>query len=98
MTHDELARAYLEYLRQGDDDSFQAYIDVENLVREEPYEAWELILTLVQLAAEDGEALGRIGAGPLEDLLRYQPAPILEWAEAEASQNAAFAIANFGRA
>lgn len=97
MTIDGLAQAYLDHFQQvrvdprrGGEDTFDAWISVDRLVHSDPEEAWKFVLRLVELASTDLEALGYIGAGPLEDLVRFHPALLLDRAESEAGHNSAF--------
>ncbi len=84
---DDLPRRWLEYQRTSREEMFDAWIQVDRAVREDPKEGWRLVLELVRLAAGDPVALGSIGAGPLEDLVRFHPNPFLDIAEAEARRN-----------
>jgi len=84
---DDLPRRWLEYQRTSREEMFDAWIQVDRAVREDPKEGWRLVLELVRLAAGDPDALGSIGAGPLEDLVRFHPNPFLDIAEAEARRN-----------
>src|SRR5437763_475636 len=84
---DTLPRRWLEYQRTSREEMFDAWIQVDRAVREDPKEGWRLVLELVQLAAGDPVALNSIGAGPLEDLVRFHPNPFLDIAQAEARRN-----------
>ena len=84
---DDLPRRWLEYQRTSREEMFDAWIQVDSAVREDPKEGWRLVLELVRLAAGDPVALSSIGAGPLEDLVRFHPNPFLDIAEAEARRN-----------
>jgi len=90
---DDLVRAYIEHAKTQAPDLFDAWIQVYLTVRNDREAAWELVLKLVDAAAGDSAVLGAIGAGPLEDLIRLYPVPILERAEAEATHNPPFAEA-----
>jgi hypothetical protein len=83
---DSIARAYLEYLTNPSDERFDAWVDVDRIVHNDPEQGWQLMLRLVELAANDDEALMSIGAGPLEDLLTFYPFRAEE-AEEEAKRN-----------
>jgi hypothetical protein len=85
---DDLPRRWLEHSR-----TFDAWIQVDRAVREDPEEGWRLVLALVRLATGDIDALAHIGAGPLEDLVRWHPNPYLDMAEQEAQHNPSFAEA-----
>lgn len=79
--------------QHGGEETFDAWMAVDRLVHDEPEKAWNAVLRLVELASTDLEALSRIGAGPLEDLVRFYPTLLLARAESEASHNSAFAKA-----
>lgn len=58
----ELAAAYLA------SDVERYYDDVERLLADEPEEAWAFVDAAIEAAETTGD-LGRVGAGPLEDLM-----------------------------
>jgi hypothetical protein len=60
--------------------------EMMDISRDDPAQAWQLILALVERAADDGD-LSRIAAGPLEDLIRDYGA-FADRIAAEASGNA----------
>src|SRR4051794_21393160 len=57
---------------ESDRHGFWAWEVVKTLVREQPEEAWLMILRLVVLSPDD-RMLGSVAAGPLEDLLALHP-------------------------
>jgi len=63
----EWAAVWLRYHREQRDEDFWAVDAVFLLPQEDPERAWSLILALVEQAGF--EALGHIGAGPLEHLI-----------------------------
>src|SRR5262245_7862582 len=67
-TADELREDDAESDRHG----FWAWEAVNALVRDEPEQAWSMILRLVELSPDD-RILANVAAGPLEDLLVLQP-------------------------
>ena len=100
MDDEDLARAYLEHYRRGlehergvDEETFQGWVDVHQVLRKDPEKAWKIVLKLVELAMDDDGALAYIGAGPLEDLVTWYPNPYLDVAEAEAIHNRPLATA-----
>ena len=74
--------------------TFWAWTTVNDLVHEDPERGWEVILLLV--ARSDDDALGAIGAGPLEDLIRLHHHTFVGRIEAEASRHTAFRAALAG--
>src|SRR5260370_5737784 len=67
LSSGEWAAVWLRYHREQRDEDFWAVDAVFLLPQEDPERAWSLILALVEQA--DFEALGHIGAGPLEHLM-----------------------------
>lgn len=91
---EHLARAYIEYSRTQAPGLSWAWDEVDQIVHGGDAEmAWTVIVTLVEAASGDKNALGFIGAGPLEDALRLHAVPLLDRAEEEARLNPAFAEA-----
>ena len=86
MLSDVPAR-WLAYQKTGNDKLFDAWVKVDRAVRDDAEEGWRLILELVALAAGNSEALSSIGAGPLEDLMRWHRTPYLDLSEGEAARN-----------
>jgi hypothetical protein len=80
-------------LREEDAESerhgFWAWEAVNALVRQEPEEAWAMILRLVALAPDD-RTLANVAAGPLEDLLGLHPYAFVGLVEEEARRDARF--------
>jgi hypothetical protein len=58
------------YLRRGDHRHEEAERELHWMLMEEPDDAWEFIQAAID-AAQTVDDLGYIGAGPIEDLLRY---------------------------
>jgi hypothetical protein len=58
-------------------------------VREQPEEAWVMILRLVELSPDD-RVLANIAAGPLEDLLGLHPYVFIDRIEQLARSDATF--------
>jgi hypothetical protein len=58
------------YLRRGHHRHEEAVREFHWMLMEEPDDAWEFIQAAID-AARTVDDLGRVGAGPLEDLLRY---------------------------
>ncbi len=60
-----------------------------HLTEDEPEVAWDLVLGLVERAPED-EALRRVAAGPLEDLLCHHGFALIDRVEALARSDSRF--------
>jgi len=69
--------------------AYQALLD---LGRSNPQEALTAILALVELAGTP-ELLERVGAGPLEDLLEYHGAAVIDEVESRAQTDSALRAA-----
>ena len=88
---DELVDAYLRYKERKDEDLW-AFEEMDNLVKEKPLEAQEIIIKLITKAPDD-KTLAFIAAGPLEDLLVHHGEKVIDWAEENTRQNNKFAKA-----
>lgn len=60
--------------------TFWAWVEVDELVRDDQERGWQAILALLQSVTAE-KAVGNIGCGPLEDLLRAHPAEFIERVE-----------------
>src|SRR5262249_47921220 len=69
--------------------TFWAFDAVHDLIREDPERLWMITKPFVP-AAPDEEALGYIGAGPLEDLLSDYGEHFIERVEQQAATDAKF--------
>jgi hypothetical protein len=92
---DTLADAYLRLAKERKDEDFWAYEEIDNLVREKPIEAQEIILKLIEKASDE-KTLAFIAAGPLEDLLAFHGEKVIIWVEDQARKNNKFAKALAG--
>jgi hypothetical protein len=77
------------YLRGNDDERYSAWETITELLAEQPNEAWRLIRAVLRAATNDHD-LGRIGAGPLEELFVYHGDDLRDELVAEASENPNF--------
>lgn len=68
---------------------FWACEAVNDLVRQEPEQAWSMVLRLVELSPDD-RSLASVAAGPLEDLLGFQPYAFIDRVENQARTDAKF--------
>jgi Family of unknown function (DUF6869) len=86
MDRREKAEAYLRYWekkleeREPLEDDREASNEIDRLVATEPFEAWELICHLVEVASTN-ELLAIVAAGPLEDLLKQHGSEVIAHAE-----------------
>jgi hypothetical protein len=71
--------------------SFWAWCEVDDLVRDDPEQGWEVILALLR-GADTEKALVDIGCGPLEDLVRRRPAELIERVERLAGEDPRFRL------
>jgi hypothetical protein len=67
--------------------TFWAWVEVGDLVREDPERGWDAILALARHADAE-KAQCDIGCGPLEDLIRSHPAEMVERIEHAAANDA----------
>ena len=74
---------------EADRHGFWAWEAVNALVREQPERAWSMILRLVELSPDD-RVLANVAAGPLEDLLKFQPYAFIDRVENRARTDAKF--------
>jgi hypothetical protein len=93
MHPNRLARFVHKWFTEWDSNDFgRASALLTTLIEERPHEAWERILALIG-NPEDQEALGWVGAGPLEDLLRRYGPRFIGAVESRARDDAAFCTA-----
>lgn len=64
------------------------YDQLADIVRNEPERAWPLMMAL--LHAVDDDLVNYVGAGPLEDIIRYHGAGIVDRVEAAARDDERF--------
>ena len=86
--HHQLVDAYLpharECFRDGDTDRhFDAWEQVDAMVRDRPEEGWLLIRQLIERAADE-QMLAYIAAGPLEDLIKWHGPQFIDRIEPQA--------------
>lgn len=82
----EFMRAYLRHCSERRCEDVWAWEEMDAMAREEPDKAWETILKLLS-AAPSKKVVAFIAAGPLEDLLLYHGAMILERLKSEIEHN-----------
>ena len=84
-----LITAYLRHIAENTGDDFWAWEAVGEASRASNAEdAWDLVVALVRRAPDN--QLGRIGAGPLEDLVATHGAALVEWIEGESKRDPRF--------
>jgi hypothetical protein len=74
---------------QSEQHGFWAWEAVHALVREQPEQAWRMILRLVELSPDD-RTLASVAAGPLEDLLGLHPYTFIDRVEDRSRSDARF--------
>ena len=84
----EWAAVWLRYQREHRDEDFWAVDAVFLLHQDDPERAWSLILALVEQA--DFDALGQIGAGPLEHLVEAHAPAFIDRIEQQAASDPKF--------
>ncbi len=84
----EWAAVWLRYHREQRDEDFWAVDAVFPLPQQDPERAWSLILALVEQASF--EALGHIGAGPLEHLVKAHAPSFIDRIERQAATDLKF--------
>ena len=95
VSREQLASTYLRYHTLKRDEDFWAFEAVDNLVRVNPSEAWEVTRILVSTASSD-EALAYVAAGPLEDLLKKHGTAVIDRIENESTTNERLQLALSG--
>ena len=80
----QIARAWIVYQR-----NWWAYEKAQNLCWRHPVKAWDLLQHLLELA-DTMEMILDIGAGPLEDFIRYHAPSYIKRIEALAAKNNRF--------
>ncbi len=90
--YEELCEAYFRYKESDDESLSWAWDQVDAEGFHDPIEKWRQILALLAAAPDDWQ-IGLLGAGPLEDLLRYHTAAVVDLVEAEVLTNARLRLA-----
>lgn len=84
---DEMIRRYFLHLEApSNSDYYDSVEDVDELVRVNPTEAWEIVKDLIRLAPSD-HALAYVAAGPLENLVATRGKEMAHVIREEALQN-----------
>ena len=87
----DLVAAYLRRYANQSADDFWAFEEVGQRVTfgQDPEDAWDVTTALIAAAAE-GDALGYVGAGPLEDLVKRFGPTLIDRIETTALQDPRF--------
>src|SRR5262245_23877914 len=80
-----LVEAWVGYHTDHRDDDCWAFDRVNELVQGDARVGWQIVIALVARAPDD--ALGAIGAGPLEDLIKHHPDEVIERVAGQAQEN-----------
>ncbi len=84
-----LKEKWIKYTRTKDDSLFEAWEALNTLVSEQPQEAWEVILDILE-EADSNDVIANLAAGPLEDLLSDHGETFIDEVEEKARQNPKF--------
>ncbi|HEY0702487.1 MAG TPA: hypothetical protein VGD60_06950 [Candidatus Acidoferrales bacterium] len=95
MDAEELAIAYLHYFETKRKEDRWAWAEVDDLVRRDPQNGWEVTRILVNRSTSE-EALGFVAAGPLEDLLKKHGSALIDRIEDECRENDRLRVALSG--
>ena len=96
MTDAELVARYVTHATSAARDGknrecFDAYLELDKLVTNEPERAWPLICEIIRrISPKDEDLLAYVAAGPLEDLLVRHPDGFIERIEILAQNDAHF--------
>jgi hypothetical protein len=96
MTDADLIASYLIHAktrtRDGTDaEHFDAWEQLDSLVRDAPERAWPVICEIIRrVSPEDEDILAYVAAGPLEDLLVRHPYAFIDRVEALATSDSHF--------
>lgn len=86
MDAQSLATTYLRHFETKNEQDWWSVVEVDRLVRDDPYSGSEVTRTLVNEAKSD-EALAYVAAGPLEDLLKKHGPVVIDLVEGESRNN-----------
>lgn len=86
---DELVATWVQYYLHKKDSDFWAFEQMEELVQNEPENAWNCILKIMYMNSSD-TVLGNLSAGPLEELLFNHGGGFIDRVETLARQNPKF--------
>ena len=94
MNDEDLIDGYLLHsettMRDGTDaEHFDAFEELNDVVREDPERAWPIICEIIRRIDVD-DILAYVAAGPLEDLLGHHPHAFIDRVESLAKQDAHF--------
>ncbi|MBL0184157.1 MAG: hypothetical protein IPP97_00310 [Candidatus Obscuribacter sp.] len=91
-TNIELAKAYIRYMTFKEDADFWAFEDMDDMTRQDPPRAWQMILNILS-EAPDAHILCCVASGPLEDLLNYNGGEYVDKVTLESKTNSRLAYA-----
>ena len=84
-----LKEKWIEYTKTEDESLFDAWETLNTLVSEQPQEAWEVILEILEETNSDN-IIANLAAGPLENLLSEHGETFIAEVELKARQNPKF--------
>jgi hypothetical protein len=94
MKDEDLIAGYLSHsetsTRDGTDaEHFDAFDELNDVVRDDPERAWPIICEIIRRISAD-DILAYVAAGPLENLLVHHPHAFIDRVESLAKQDAHF--------
>lgn len=85
----QLKEKWIEYTRSNDKSLFEAWQVLNDLVFNQPQEAWKVILEIIEETNSD-EIIGNLAAGPFEDILSEHGDFFIDEVEIKTRQNPKF--------
>lgn len=82
----EIVENYFKYHLEHDEELFWAWVEVDELVREDPEKGWALIQELLR-KAPTRDCINYVACGPLEDLLKRNGEEFFARVKAEAQHD-----------
>jgi hypothetical protein len=84
-----LKEKWIEYTNTNDKALFEAWEVLNDLVFEQPQQAWKVILEILEETNSD-EVIGNLAAGPFEDILSEHGDTFIDEVEIKTRQNPKF--------
>ena len=83
-----LVESWVRHARYREEFDFWAWQKVNELVLADPRAGWHLVLALIDAAPDD--LLGKVGVGPLEDLIGHHPTEVIDKVAKQATNDPRF--------
>lgn len=90
IQRNDLTATWIKYHQNKLDDDFWAFEELNDLACDSPFDAWECIKDIFDQTSSES-VLKNLAAGPLEELLFYHGASIIDELEILSRQNPLFA-------